>query len=236
MRRWYARPSAWILMVQDPEKRRGLDEEHLQRRFPKTWAYLKRFEKVLRERAAFKRYFTRRDPNGHAVETAPFYSMFDVGSYTFAPWKVVWRYIAAEMTAVVISQFNGKIIVPDHRLIIIALQDEKEAYYLSAILNNSICRFLVNAFIVSTQISTHILYKIKTPCFDSQNPTHINLANLSRRAHELAPRAYEGDEAAQEELRRLEEEIDRAAARLWGLTEEELFEIKKSLEEIRGKS
>jgi len=60
------------------------------------------------------------------------------------------------------------------------------------------------------------------------------LASLSRRAHELAPAAYAGDEAAQAELRRVEDEVDRAAAELWGLTTEELDEIRRSLEELRG--
>ena len=94
VQRWHAEPSAWILMVQDPVKRRGIDEQDLKTRYPRTYSYLKRFEQVLRKRAAFKRYFTHKDKNGHIVETGPFYSMFDVGDYTFALWKVVWREVA----------------------------------------------------------------------------------------------------------------------------------------------
>jgi hypothetical protein len=90
VQRWKAEPSACILMVQDPEKRRGYSEEWLQENYPRTYGYLKRFEEVLRKRAAFKRYFTRKDKNNRIVETGPFYSMFGVGPYTFAPWKVVW--------------------------------------------------------------------------------------------------------------------------------------------------
>ncbi|RLC57824.1 MAG: hypothetical protein DRI80_14530, partial [Chloroflexota bacterium] len=64
--------------------------------------------------------------------------------------------------------------------------------------------------------------------------SHHRLADLSLRAHELAPAAYGGDGAAQAELRHVEEEIDCAAAELWGLTGEELAEIRRSLEELRG--
>ena len=38
---------------------------------------------------------------------------------------------------------------------------------------------------------------------------------------------------ASTERRRVEDEVDRAAAALWGLTEEELVEIRRSLEELR---
>ena len=234
VRRWHANPALHILMVQDPQRRRGIDEKTLQQRYPKTWAYLKRFESVLRERSGFKRYFTRRDKRGQIVETGPFYSMFNVSNYTFAPWKVVWRYIATEMTAAVVGESSGKLVIPDHRLMVIPLDNATEAYYISAVLNSSISRFMVASFIIGTQISTHILGKVSVPKYEDQNTTHAELAELSRRAHELAPRAYNGDEAAQAELKQVEAEIDRAAARLWGLTEEELREIQASLEELRG--
>jgi len=56
---------------------------------------------------------------------------------------------------------------------------------------------------------------------------HQGLAALSQRAHELAARGEK------EKLWEVEEEIDRKAAQLWGLTGEELREIKRSLEELR---
>ncbi len=234
VQRWLAKPSLHILMMQDPKTRRGIDEKIVQQRWPKTWAYLKRFEAVLRERAAFKRYFTRRDKHGLVVETGPFYSMFDVGDYTFAPWKVVWRYIATEMTAAVVHQFQQKIVIPDHRLMVVPIDQRVEAYYLAGVLNSSVSRFIVDSFIIGTQISTHVLEKLKIPLFIPEDPLHNRIADLSQTAHELAPRAYNGDEAAQAELRRVEEEIDRAAAQLWGLSDEELADIKRSLEELRG--
>ncbi|GAB4562679.1 MAG: N-6 DNA methylase [Anaerolineae bacterium] len=236
VRRWYARPSLHILMVQDPKTRRGINEQVLQQRYPKTWAYLKRFEEVLLERSGFKRYFTRKDKGGRVVETGPFYSMFNVGDYTFAPWKVVWRYIASEMMAAVVGEdkSSGKLIVPDHRLMIVPVGSEAEACYITGALNSSAGRFIVATFIIGTQISTHVLEKIRIPRYDLANPVHQRLAALSQQAHELAPAAYNGDKTARAELRRVEEAIDLAAARLWSLTEEELAEIRRSLEELRG--
>jgi len=74
----------------------------------------------------------------------------------------------------------------------------------------------------------NILEHLCIPRFDPQNPLHQSLASLSRRAHELVAQG----KASQEELRRVQEEIDHKAAELWGLSEEELEEIKRSLAEI----
>ena len=234
VRRWQAVPSAHILMVQDPEKRRGIDEEELQHQYPKTWAYLKRFEKVLRERAAFKRYFTRKDKAGRVIETGPFYSMFDVGDYTFAPWKVVWREQSAQFTAAVSGPLNGHVVMPDHKLMLVACSTDKETFYICALLNSSPAELTIWAYAIAIQQDTHIVENVRIPKFDESDPVHRRLAKLSKQAHELASAAYAGDEGAQEELRRVEAEIDEAAAELWGLTAEELTEIRRSLEELRG--
>lgn len=71
VKRWMAEPSLHILMMQDPATRRGIDEEVVQHKWPKAWAYLKRFENPLRERSGFRRYFTRKDASGQIVETGP---------------------------------------------------------------------------------------------------------------------------------------------------------------------
>ena len=54
------------------------------------------------------------------------------------------------------------------------------------------------------------------------------LVELERQAHELAAA---GDKKA---LKAVEAEVDQAAAELWEITEEELAEIRRSLEELRG--
>lgn len=220
--RWRAEPrrdKAWILMVQDPARRRG--RRDLRRRYPRTYAYLKHFEDVLRERAAFKRYFTRK---GKA--TAPFYSMFNVGTYTLKPWKVVWREVAHTLDAAVAPPQDGKPMVPDHTLIAIGCSDSGEAHYLCAVLNSAPVRLAVQAYIV-LHPDPHILHYIRVPTFNSQDhPCHGNLARLSEEAHEVAGR---GDTEA---LQEIEAKIDREVARLWDLTDEELQAIWDALREL----
>jgi hypothetical protein len=226
--RWRAEPLARLLLVQDPIKRRGIDEDEIQRRWPKTWAYLKRFETVLRKRSGFKRYFTRTDKDGRVVETAPFYSMFDVGEYTLAPYKVVWREQSAWFTCTVVQSINDRPVIPDHKLMLVDLPTDAEAHYLCGALNSAPTTLAVWAYVISIQQTTHILSNICVPKYDATNPTHQQLAELSQRAHELAAA---GDKKV---LKAVEDEVDRAAAELWGLTGEELAEIRRSLEELRG--
>ena len=67
---------------------------------------------------------------------------------------------------------------------------------------------------------------IAVPQFDQEETLHARLAALSKQAHELAPA---GDETS---LATVETEVDQAAAELWGITDKELKEIRRSLEEL----
>jgi len=70
-------------------------------------------------------------------------------------------------------------------------------------------------------------------CPSTTEGVRQRLAYLSQRAHALAPGAYAGDQAAEAELRRVEAEIDRAAAALWDLSDAGLAG-QGSLQELHG--
>ena len=74
--------------------------------------------------------------------------------------------------------------------------------------------------------STHLLDHIAIPHYDPHNSLHQELSALSQGAHDLAAKGEK------EALKRVEEEIDRKAAELWGITDKELAEIKRSLAEL----
>ena len=71
-----------------------------------------------------------------------------------------------------------------------------------------------------------MLKYIAVPQFDAENPIHARLSALSQQAHQLAAA---GDEAG---LAVVEAQVDEAAAELWGITDRELKEIRRSLEEL----
>jgi methylase of polypeptide subunit release factors len=220
--RWRATPTMHILVVQDPETRKGYEEHMMRIDYPNLYSYLKRFEETLRHRSGMRRYF---DP-----EKAPFYSMYNVAPYTFAPYKVVWREVSPDINAVVISTHESaylkdKVIVPDHTLVLIPHETADEAHFTCAMLNAAPSRLVVKAY-VTMHPSPHVLEYIAVPQFDAQNPIHTRLVALSQRAHKLAAANDEVD------LAKVEMQVDEAAAELWGITEKELQAMRQSLEAL----
>lgn len=228
VRRWSAVTSAHILLVQDPTLRKGIDENVLQKSYPKTWTYLKHFEKPLKERAAFKRYYTRKR-NGKIEETAPFYSMFDVGEYTVAPHKVVWGRIGRSIGAVAISTENGKPIVPQETHSFVAVDSKEEGLYLAAVLNSLPFNFAAISYSQAggkSFGSPHILENIWVPKFQSKKSYCSRLARLAEKATKVAET---GDEA---DLQKVSAQINEAALEIWELTQADLKEIEAGYAEI----
>jgi hypothetical protein len=194
----------------------------MQQSYPRTYGYLLRFKEALDRRRGFtgwERQFQRE----------AFYAIQRIGTYTFAPWKVVWPNIASALNAAVVGSAEGKIIVPQHIVTLVACESEEEAHYICALLNSSSANFAARAYSQEGGKSfgdPHILEHIRIPRFDRKNPVHLRLAELSKQAHEAAK---VGDETR---LREIEAEIDRQAAKLWGLSDDELRDIQQSLAEL----
>lgn len=207
---WGAKPSAHILIVQDPVTRQGYDEQWLQKNYPLTYNYLKQFETNLRQRATYKRYFR---------DTVPFYTMFDIGAYTFAPYKVVWHGFGKKrMEAVVIGSINDKPIMTNQAMHpFIGLENEDEAHFLAACLNSAPFEFAVISHTQSGGKSfaqPGILERLRLPKYQANNGIHRQLVTLSRQAHQ-----------GQVDM----QAIDRASAKIWSLSSAELSELQESL-------
>ena len=223
--RWSATTSARILVTHEPGRRlKAITEEDMQVRFPCTFAYLKHFDKMLRCRAAFKRYFR--------PDRDPFYSIFNIGDYTFAPWKVVWPEVANSLEVAVAGPAHKKSTVPDHTLIMIECESADEAHFLCATLNSSPSRHVVQAYIV-LHPDPHVMGRLRIPKFDPKDKVHKRLAELSMQAHELA-RTPAGTEpsAVSRKLEAVEAQVDLESAKLWNLSASDLAEIQRSLKEL----
>ncbi len=217
VQRWNAKPELSILLTHEHGQRlKAIPVESMQKDFPKAYSYLARFKDLLQKRPALKRYFK---------SDAPFYSMFNIGDYSFAPWKVVWREQASELIAAVIGPYEKKPVVPDHKLMSVDVETEKEAHYLCAALNSSPSRMLVASYAIDIQMDTHILENVAVPKFIKGNKVQATLSSLSEAAHKAVKRE------SLSELKDIEAEIDGQAAKLWDLSDDELAEIKQSLEE-----
>jgi hypothetical protein len=226
--RWKATPSMYEIVTGDLGVSRegiGVREFEMKDKYPKTYSYLKQFEKELKGRPLYKKYRAR----------TPFYNMFNINRRTLMPCKVVWRYIATDLIAAVVSPIitdvylkEEKVVIPDCKLMFVPCSSSEEAHFICALLNSSSARLVAKGYVVGTQISTHILEHIKIPRYDPKNPVHIKLTNLSKEAHQLSQQGRE------EELKKVEEEIDGTVAQLYGLTDDELKEIKESFAVLEG--
>jgi hypothetical protein len=207
--------SARFLIVQDPKTRTGIPEDELVASLPRTHAYLKKYEKVLKER---KSQSLRR------LMIKTFYSMFAIAEYTFAPFKLVWAEQGAFGCAVVANS-GDKPFVPDHKIMMIPFDDENEAHYVCALANSSPFRLAVTAYSINIQQDPHLFQNVRIPSYDAATAAHKRLAQLSRRAHKVSGQGQLG------ELPEIEQEIDRQAAEVWRLTHAEVEDIKRGLEE-----
>lgn len=120
----------------------------------------------------------------------PNYAIYNVGAYTFSPFKVVWAEIAGSLEAAVISEapvpFGGglKPIVPDHKVYFVPFDDADHAHYVCALLNAQPVREFVDSFTVKLQVGS-LFRHVRLPEFDPNKPSHLALVAHSRRAHEL---------------------------------------------------
>jgi hypothetical protein len=166
-------------MVQDPEARKGYSESWMQETHPLTWAYLKKFEKLLRERKAFKKFFDS--------EKDPFYSMYSVAAYTFSPYKVSWMDISATVkAAAIVSGTGNDLPIPEHKLHFLTAGSADEAYYVAAVMNSVPVNTVISGYIVDNCVGTHPIDNVAIPAFDSRNDVHRQLVKASRQAHQAA--------------------------------------------------
>ncbi|MEL9941011.1 MAG: N-6 DNA methylase [Ignisphaera sp.] len=230
VKKWYVSfEDRYIIVPHDPKTGKPLRESDFKVKFPQTYDYLNMYKRELEGRSVHKLW----------GKGNPFYSVYDIGSYTFAPYKVVWKEVSARMQAggfhvavvePVESRYLGKkVVIPDHTVILIPLYDRDEAYYIAGILNSTI------ATVYGVYMVGGMLENMRIPKFDKCNPNHQKIVELSMRAHELAREIYEkGRRGLEGELRKVEEELDVAVAKLFGMNETELRELKKLLAVLSG--
>jgi len=235
IKKWYSTHSNYMV-VPFNEEGSMLEESELKIRFLKFYEYFTKFKTELISRSVYKLF----------GKNKPFYYVHGIGRYTFAPYKVAWKEISGRImgkgifSTCVVSEYEDKTIgnkclIPDHKIMFIPLENGNEAYYVASVLNSSVAQLIVMGYTIETAISTHVLKNVYVPKFNSKDKVHLKLAELSKNVHALAKRYYEqNDLEAQEELKEVEEEIDKIVAELYGITEEELEEVRKTLRVLKG--
>jgi hypothetical protein len=217
--RWRCSPQFAIVFPHKGDA--AIEEQTLKIKYPKTFAYF--YE--------MREYLSRRKMYDLSRKELAFYALFETGDFLLSPYKVVFKEISQGLTCAVLglhslNYIENNIVIPDNKLVVVPFEKKEAAHYLCAILNSAIARFIVKTYTVSTQISTHILEYLKMPQFDEQNKLHIELSDLSGRCHEAALKNET------KLISNLEKDIDRLAANLWGIENNELRGIQAALKDM----
>jgi hypothetical protein len=163
-------PVRWMLV---PQRAVGDDTGAIERKAPKTWRYLLQHGEAL-------------DRRGSSIyRNRPRFSVFGIGDYTFAPWKVCISgfYKRLKFTAVGTSQ--GKPTVLDDTAYFVACQSEPEARRVVSLLNSDIAREFYSAFIfwdAKRPITVELLRKLDFMALSRE-------MNSPAKSHGPSPRA-----------------------------------------------
>jgi hypothetical protein len=175
-------------------------EEVFADRYPLTYSYLKNYEARLRARATFRRY----------QKHLPFYVIYCVGEYSFAPHKVVWmeqqdpaEFRASVISADTTSATPNQVIVPDHKLYFVPFGTAEEAHYVCGYLNSRPVRTWLGGFLLGKQIGTTIFEYMQVPRYDATKSECQQILEISRQEHRRRGRSTDNGhvgEAAENRL------------------------------------
>lgn len=139
-------PQRFVLVTQ---RKPGNDTSSIAKTAPRTWAYLLRHAEALDRR--------------HSIiyRKRPRFSVFGVGDYTFSPWKVAISGFYKNCRFVVVGKHGNKPMVLDDTCYSIPCGSEKEATFLSLLLNSDITKRFLHSLVF----------------FDAKRPVTIDVLN-----------------------------------------------------------
>ena len=178
--RYCAATEGWYQVIPNCHYDTMQPEEEFADTHPLAYTYLKNYENLLKNRSSYKRY----------QKHLPFYAIFCVGNYSFAPYKVIWMeqqnpksFRASVISDIKNSLLPNKILVPDHKLYFTSFETIDEAHYLCGFLNSSPVRTWLGGFLLNKQIGTTIFEYMNVPKFDPNNEDCRRIAAISDMAH-----------------------------------------------------
>lgn len=143
----------------------------------KTKLWFKGFEDLLLDRSTYRRQ----------MKNAPYQAVYNVGDYTFKPWKVVWPEMSSSFYAAVAGSdempLNGdRVFIPDHKVYFASFDDKETAYYLCGLLNTETVREWLDSHNISIQVA-NVFKHLSLPEYNASNNDHETLAILVEQAH-----------------------------------------------------
>jgi hypothetical protein len=216
--RWKFVPAGYYLVPHT--KQTGMSPisvSEMRSRYPKTLDFFRHFEHKLETRPIHLRW----------GKNNPFYSMYNVGPYTFASYHVAWKRTTKNFACTVLGTINDpmlgeRLVVPNGKVMIVPFNDPYAAHYLCAVLNSSPARIRINRSITS-EAHKDIIKVVPLESYSSSLDGHRALAELSKRLHKAAAQNEETT------VTDLEAELDERVAEMWEISAGELKSIQNAL-------
>jgi hypothetical protein len=128
----HMQPSRWMIVTQ---KSVGEETSSIKDIAPKTWKYLNDHAE----------YFTKRASSIYVNK--PQFSIFGIGDYSFAPWKVAISALYKQLQFTIVSSYENKTIVLDDTQNFLPCKSYEEAEQIAKVLNSEIAQEFFKAFI-----------------------------------------------------------------------------------------
>jgi hypothetical protein len=126
------KPERWLLLTQ---RQVGEDTSRIAHVAPKTWRYLNRHHALFKARKS-SIYNKRAD-----------FSVFGVGDYAFAPWKVAVSGLHCNPVFVLLGSYEGKPLLLDDTCYFLSFDNKAEAQVVAKILNSAPGREFLSALV-----------------------------------------------------------------------------------------
>lgn len=187
--RWMVKSNEFMLVPHTSEYKYGIPEEILAQTAPETYQWLNFYHDELLD---------TRIQNGkfYNPDTQPFYRLDNVGTYTYSPYKVLWKEQAGSMSAVVVGTYlesipdaddtlfsSDKPIVVDSKVLMLDVYDEDEAYFVCGIINAPEIIKVVDGYAISTNRGVDVLKYIAIPKYDCTNSCNKAISAKSKEIH-----------------------------------------------------
>ena len=125
-------PNKYVLLTQ-----KGVSDDTgiIRKKAPKTWRYLLKHAALLDKRKSI------------IYDKRPRFSIFGIGSYTFAPWKVAISGLYKNISFVEIGKYKRKPVVVDDTCYFIPCNSEKETSFITNLLNSKAAKGFIDSLI-----------------------------------------------------------------------------------------
>lgn len=194
--RWRVKSNEYMLVPHTQQAKYGLPVKDLIGSAPKTYEWLMYYhDELLASRIQNGKFFN--------PDIQPFYRLDNIGDYTYAPYKVLWKEQTGSMSAVVVSSYlksipnadktlfandlnptGDKNIVVDSKVLMLGLYELEEAFYVAGIINSPNIRNIIDGYAVSTNRGTDVLKYIAIPKFNKKINLHSSIAAKSAEIHQ----------------------------------------------------